>query len=294
MAEISEEKYQRIAEGVHKLPSFPSIVTQLMTVIKSPRTSADDAARLIEKDPSLTGRVLRIANSAFYGMPRTISSVSSAVVILGFNTIRSIVFSASLIGGFPKNKGRTIFDRQRFWQHSIVCGQAAKMLAKTCFQPWAVDPETAFCAGIIHDIGKLVLEHSLYDDFMQACTFALDNGIPLVEAEKEHLGITHSEIGTILFDRWSLPLALEYALVFHHNPDSADKEIELVNTISSADFMTHDIGMGVWEEEKTALERDSIISRLGLSEESYDNYINILRNSINTSSEFVSMAYSGK
>ena len=145
-------RYQRIVENIRQLPALPAIVSKLISVVNSPDTSAEDAANLIEKDPALTTKVLRLANSAFYGMPRSISSVSSAVVILGFNTLKSLVLSASVVNLFPEKGGASAFDRVRFWKHSIVCGMAARDIAQSIMGVTFMDPQSAFCAGIMHDI----------------------------------------------------------------------------------------------------------------------------------------------
>ena len=137
------EQYKELIENINNLPALPAIVSRLIKVVNSPDTSADDAAKLIEKDPALTGKMLRLANSAFYGIPRSISSVSSAVVILGFNTIRSLVLSASVIKMFPDSKLQVI-DKDRFWKHSIVTALAAKILVRHFFNMRMMDPESAF------------------------------------------------------------------------------------------------------------------------------------------------------
>ena len=113
------ERYRSIIGQIDNLPALPAIVTRLIEVVNSPDTSADDAAKLIQKDPALTTKMLRLANSAFYGIPRSISSVSSAVVILGFNTIRSLVLSASVMKMFSSLQRPTI-EKDSFWKHSVI------------------------------------------------------------------------------------------------------------------------------------------------------------------------------
>jgi HD-like signal output (HDOD) protein len=151
MSEFENDKYQRIVENLKQLPSLPAVATKLMQIVNSPESSADDAAALIERDPALTSTVIRMANSAFYGMPRSTSTVSSAVVILGFNTIRTIVLSTSIVKAFPQMVKSDLFQRQRFWRHSIVCALAAKILIRLQMYHLHLDPESAFCAGILHD-----------------------------------------------------------------------------------------------------------------------------------------------
>ena len=261
----SHEKYQRIVEDIRKLPSLPEIATKLMEVVNSPDTSADDAASLIEKDPALTSTVLRMANSAFYGMPRTISSVSSAVVILGFNTIQSIVLSAYILKVFS-SKGRVEkFNHQRFWRHSILCAIGAKLIAKQ-------------------------LMHTLMpQEYLKACQHAVENKISLVRAEKEVMGITHTEIGTIISDKWALPLDLEYALVYHHNPMESDKSLNFVTTVHCADQIAHKAGADLWDNEEIEPEWESACSTLGFDEDDYNTCLDELKSNIDKSTEFLTM-----
>ena len=283
------EKYQRIVEGIRKLPSLPEIATRLMKVVNSPYSSADDAAALIEKDPGLTITVLRMANSAFYGMPRTISSVSSAVVILGFNTVRSIVLSASILKAFSSKERIEGFDHQRFWRHSILCAIGAKLIAKQLMPIVMLDPESAFCAGILHDIGKLIFEQYVPEDYTKACQYAVNNKVSLVKAEKEVMGITHSEIGNIVSDKWALPLDLENALVYHHNPKDTDKSLNFVTVVHCADQMAHKAGADLWNNEEVEPEWGGIFSTLGFERDDYTNWLNELKENVNKPIEFLAL-----
>jgi len=280
------ERYRRFIEQIDSLPSLPSIVSRLIQVVNSPDTSADDAAKLIQKDPALTTKMLRLANSAFYGIPRSISSVSSAVVILGFNTIRSLVLSASVMKMFSGSK-KPAFDKDRFWKHSIVCALAAKTIVRQFINVRMMDPESAFCAGILHDIGKLIFSEFAGDDYQEVCAFARSNNLSLLEAERRMLGIGHSDIGRILADKWALPLDLEYALVFHHEPKNADNLLDLVTTVHIADVLTHQAGLGLWDGEITPPEWDQGSSVLRFGENDREHILALLSDSIEKSGEFI-------
>ncbi len=249
MNTTANDRYQRVIEQIDNLPSLPSIVARLIQVVNSPDTSAEDAASLIEKDPALTTKMLRLANSAFYGIPRSISSVSSAVVILGFNTIRSLVLSASVMKMFSADSKKQGIDKDRFWKHSIVCALAAKIIVRHFINVRMMDPESAFCAGILHDIGKLIFNEYVGDDYKIACEYAVANKVPLLEAERAILGIDHAQIGRLLADKWALPLDLEYSLVYHHAPYEADKLTDLISTVHIADVLTHKVGLDLWQGE---------------------------------------------
>jgi HD-like signal output (HDOD) protein len=284
----AKDRYQRVIENIDNLPSLPSIVGRLMQVVNSPDTSSDDAAKLIEKDPALTSKMIRLANSAFYGIPRSISSVSSAVVILGFNTIRSLVLSASVMKMFSGGAKQGI-DKDLFWKHSIVTALAAKSIVRYYMNVRMRDPESAFCAGILHDIGKLIFHEFVYDDYLEACDYSKSKGIALLEAERIVLGIDHAEIGKILSDKWALPLDLEYSLVYHHNPQAADKVLDLVTTVHMADIFTHRMGLGLWENEPFQDEWSQARTVLGIDDADYQKLASIIADKVGKSVEFLSI-----
>lgn len=257
--------YRSLIERMDELPALPTIVTRLIEVINSPDSSADDAAQLIEKDPALTGKMIRLANSAFYGMPRSISSVNSAVVVLGFNTIRSLVLSASLMKMFPPTSVGGVFDGRRFWLHSITTALGAKAIIRQLMNVKMMDPESAFCAGILHDIGKLVFKHLMPKEYAGVCTLAVAQNIPLLAAEKQLLGVDHAELGSIIADKWALPLDLENALVFHHAPMGAGRATDLLSAVHLADALAHEHGHATLVDETPAPCWEQASEVLGLS-----------------------------
>ncbi|MBD3422116.1 MAG: HDOD domain-containing protein [Chitinivibrionales bacterium] len=286
---IRKEHYNRIVEDIDQLPALPAIVSRLMQVVNSPDTSAEDAAGLIERDPALTGKMLRLANSAFYGIPRTISSVSSAVVILGFNTIKSLVLSASVMQIFPGTNGRQLFDRKKFWRHSIVTAIAAKTIVRQYMRVKMMDPESAFCAGILHDIGKLIFEQYLHDEYQQACTYAREQHVPLLDAETQVLGINHAQVGRILADKWALPIELEHTIVSHHEPDPSSDMIDLIAAVHLANFMTHELRITVFDDEASRPEWPQARTMLKIDDDIYGRLFHSVQDELEKSDEFFSI-----
>ncbi|MDG5814327.1 HDOD domain-containing protein [Chitinispirillales bacterium ANBcel5] len=283
----NSERYHRIIENLDQLPSLPAIVLRLLKIVNSPDTSAEDAASLIEKDPALTSKMLRLANSAFYGIPRSISSVSSAVVILGFNTIRSLVLSASLVKMFSGEK--YAFSNDAFWKHSIVTAMAAKTITRHFMNIRMMDPESAFCSGIIHDIGKLILNQYASDDYYETCEYAKKESVPLIKAEEQILGVTHAGIGSILADRWALPIELGNCLVHHHSPDQKEIASELVATVHVANFISHELGCDLWEDEICSAKCKSALRYLNIAETEYLKIRDTIEKTMENSMEFLSI-----
>ncbi len=284
-----EIRYRRIVESIEGLPALPAIVTRLIEIVNSPESSADDAAELIEKDPALTSKMLRLANSAFYGIPRTISSVSSAVVILGFNTIRSVALSASIMKMFPSGGTERFFVHSRFWRHSVVCASVAKAIARSHIHQLMLDPEGAFCTGILHDIGKLIFSCYVPEEYELAYRRAQEGGIDLRAAEQETMGLDHSSIGRMLADRWALPIELENSLVYHHEPFEAQKAGELVTLVHLADRLAHQVGASTWEDEPCGQWCGDAGQRLGFSENDIQAFDRLAADSLEKSAEFLTI-----
>ena len=285
----AQVRYRDIVENVEQLPAFPAVVTRLVEVINSPDSSADDAAALIEMDPALTGKMLRIANSAFYGMSRSISSVSSAVVILGFNTIRTLVLSASLVGVFGKESGNPRFDLERFWLHSITCALCCRALVRPLLHTRMMDPESAFCAGLLHDVGKLVFNQFADNDYGRVCESATTGRVPLLDAERAILGSDHARLGRVIADKWGLPLDLEHCMVHHHAPNESEVARDLVTVVHIADWMAHGFDAAVMEGELLPQLGSHALQTLSLTEQQLEQVRESVRGNVGLSHEFLTI-----
>jgi HD-like signal output (HDOD) protein len=218
-----EELQDRI-KTIANLPTLPHIASRLMQIVNSPSTSAETVASLVSQDVSLSAKVLRLANSAFYGIPRSINTLNNAVVILGFKIIQTMVLSLTVFDMFVGDDGEeggAVFDRDEFWRHSLRCAVISRLLAHKRRRNFALDPEEAFCAGLLHDVGKVVMEQYLNADFHKALHHAKERGIPTFDAEREVLGYTHCDVASWLTGSWALPDEIEQPIVCHHEPQAA-------------------------------------------------------------------------
>jgi putative nucleotidyltransferase with HDIG domain len=269
MNEETAKRYQRIVQDLGQIPTMPTIASKVMQIVNDPKSSAEDVAKFIAKDVALTSKVLRLANSAFYGIPRTISSVNSAIVILGFNTIRSLVLSASVLKVFPAKPGTVSFDRKAFWKHSFMVGIASRMLAQIYRRHKLVDLEMAFSAGLLHDVGKLILEQFSSTEYLPVLKMAREKGLPLYQVEKSMLGIHHAEVSGLLVDKWQMPLELKDPITMHHTPLAIRERSELAAIVHYANHLTHLKGSGCMEKETYApmvREVEGLLA-LGMTEE---------------------------
>jgi len=237
VATVDEQKQQRlkkITQSIIGLPTLPTVITQMIGLIDNPKTSARDVARLISTDQALTAKILKLANSAFYGFPREISTVNHAIVVLGFETVKSLGLSVSVLERFASGSEDSSFDRQKFWEHSIACGVAARVLAGKL--RYRVQGE-AFAAGILHDIGKLILSQYFPNEFTEIMQIVLEQDVYIGKAEEMVLGVTHAEIGSWLAEKWNLPKQLVETISFHHAPGRLERGAELPSLIHLADFL---------------------------------------------------------
>ncbi len=241
--EISQEFKDKI-QHVANLPTLPQIVSRLIRIINDPMTSSNDVAFVIGQDLSLSAKVLRLANSAFYGVPKSITNINSAVVILGLKVLHTMVLGLTVFDMFPSSKkSAALFDRKSFWLHSLGCGMVAKFLASRIRRFILFDPEEAFCAGLLHDIGKVVMEQYLHDDFHKALEYAHSNNMPMYNAENMVLGYNHCQVAEWLTSTWGLPSELQYPLIYHHTPSEPGQHQEIITLCHLSDWLCYDLGL---------------------------------------------------
>jgi putative nucleotidyltransferase with HDIG domain len=201
-------------EKVRELGTLPSSYVRISKLVENPRCSANEIGKEISHDQVIATKVLKIANSAFYGFPSRIESIPRAVSIIGFNGIRELILATSVIDVFLKQVDGSLFNRQEFWKHSLGCAIAAKVTGKFLGK---LEMEELFTAGLLHDIGKVVIDQYLTESFLEILALTCENGqISMAEAEKKVLGYTHSDVGTLVGNKWGLPHVLIESISCHH------------------------------------------------------------------------------
>jgi HD-like signal output (HDOD) protein len=199
------------------LVSPPDICIKIFELMETNQASAQSLGSVISRDPSLTARLLRIVNSPFYGFPQRIDTVSRAVTVIGVSELYNLVVTVSAITSFSRIPN-FIVNIDTFWRHSVSCGILARELARQCK---VLHPERLFVAGILHDIGSLVMYHRAPDRIKNLLLAAQGNETVLQHLERKEFGFTHADIGGLLLSRWQLPKLLHEAVRFHHDPASA-------------------------------------------------------------------------
>lgn len=227
---------------ISSVPTLPTVVSRITTLLQNPQTSADEIGHVITTDQSLASKVLKLVNSAFYGFPGRISTITHAVVILGFSTIKNVVLTASIFEAFKASKSDdTYFDMGKFWMHSIACGAAAQTIAQ---QKGVPNKEEFFIAGLLHDIGKIIMLQYLPDEFEKVLHSLKEENRLFYDAELSMFSTPHPSIGGYLTELWNLPQNLNYAVKFHHNPSMEREHFEITAIVHAADIIVRALNLG--------------------------------------------------
>lgn len=234
-----------LVAGSVKLASPPLVYGRLMEVLAHPRAGATDIARVIAEDSGLTARLLRVVNSAFFGFPQQVHEVSQAVRVVGTTQIRDLALATSVMSVFD-HIPRDSVDLDSFWRHSLACGVTARAIAQRRGEH---NVERFFVAGVLHDVGHLILYAEAGAEEAEAIALARRSGRPLHECEREVLGYDHTQVGRALLDRWSLPPALRDAVAYHHQPARATRAPVDAAAVHVAEVTVHALGMGRTGEE---------------------------------------------
>ena len=275
-----------IVNKVHNLPTLPQVVESVMSMVEDPNASAVQLAEVISKDQALMAKVLRVVNSAYTGMPKEITTLKQATVILGFNTIKNLVLSASIFDTFGKGDVNNRFDRVKFWEHSIGTAVGAKVLAKRI---GSENPEEMFIAGLVHDIGKIIIDEYLHNEFLKILDLVDARQIRILEAENEILGVGHPQLGEWVARKWNLPLNLVECIAFHHSPQLAVNSKERVAIVHIANAIPRIEGIGFGGDNQTPIIDPDGWATLQIPAEDLGELIVTIKKEFEVSSIFMSL-----
>jgi len=243
--DINKEKRQKIIQNyILRMPSFSTTVAKVLEVCNSPKTSPNELNKVISLDPVLTGKVLTLINSAYYSLPKKVSSLTRAIIMLGINTVKNLALSTAIMGSVGGKGSFHALDTDNFWTHSICTGVTSKILAASIGVP-AAQREEYFVAGLLHDLGKIPLNNRFPDEYTQALEMANAKQISLYQAEDLTLGIYHCLTGKMIAEKWKLSEALGDAIYFHHSPGDVCEENKQVTTlVTISNIYANTLGIG--------------------------------------------------
>ena len=234
---------RNIVKNIRHLPTLPAIVTEINCLMDNPKSSASDMCNLISKDMAVSSKVLKVVNSAYYGFSQPITDIKNAIVCLGFDAVRDIALSIAIFDKLGRKGQVGQFNRTKFWEHSLGVGITAKIIAGKVSYKCS---DKVFISGVLHDMGKVVLDMYTPDEFVATIEKTSKEDILFNEAEKEVYGFTHSEVGRWLAEVWKLPGSLCETIGYHHTPLPvlAKADFDMTAIIHLADIFARAIGIG--------------------------------------------------
>ncbi len=244
---MKTNKVENIIGSVDRLPTLPIIHTKLTNLLQAPNTTAKMISDVISEDQAIAVKVLNLVNSAFYSLPQKIGSLKHAIVVLGLNQIKNLVLVTSTIKMFKELNSDSLFDMQKFWEHSIGCAVAARVLAETAYLK---KPDDVFTGGLLHDIGKLVHAVYLREEFATIIADVNESRLPIIEAERKILGCDHTYTGGVLATKWNLSQGTVDMIEHHHLSDHSAELTKEVAAVHIGNTLCIALGLGSGGEKK--------------------------------------------
>jgi HD-like signal output (HDOD) protein len=268
----------RIVQATGDLPAMPHIAAQVVEKLSDPNASSRDIQQLIAQDQALAARVLKVANSAYYGASRSISTLRDAVLFMGFDSIKTVVLTAVMNGVFAQ----TGLAQKLLWEHATGCGLAARELGAAVRYSGR---EEAFLAGLMHDVGKAVLFLRVPDKMSRIMQEAYNGGADFAASEMETLGFTHADVGQMLADKWRFALNIEEAIANHHHPEKSQTAPQLTHIVSLANSVCHRLEIGPTRKPGLDLFELESAKALGLSAAEIHELAEKIRNAFRNGGE---------
>ena len=235
---IDQAAFRERVERISNLPTLPNLLEKFNEMIKDPSVSMDTLGRELSKDQAITSKLLKLVNSAFYGFPGRISTLTHALVLLGYDALKGLIITSSIFENLSP-------DAYPLWRHSIAVSLASRAIATTLSLQ---DREEFAVAGLLHDIGKVILHIEAGKEYREVINHAQTTGQPLWMAESEILGFDHATIGLWICKEWTLPAKLATPIGYHQTPSEAPEHTRLVAVVSLADILVRGMGSGAEDD----------------------------------------------
>ena len=240
----ASDSVRRVRAYISTMPSLPTSVSKVLEVCNSPKTSPVDLDRVISLDPVLMGKVLKLINSAYYGLQNQVTSLVRAIIMLGVNTVKNLALSTAVLDRFADKSGFRALNMEGFWRHSLCVGVVAKLIArKKGVEAQRLDE--FFAAGLLHDIGKIPMNNVLSDEYVRAMGLADRERIALYQAEKRDIDMDHAEAGAMIAEAWHLDGPIADVIRYHHALETYEgKNTEILLAVKVADYYANREGIG--------------------------------------------------
>lgn len=263
---MTSKRPQDLIRDNLSIPTLPAVVQRISNMIDDPDTGCAEVGKLVSEDAPLTAKVLRIANSAFYGLSERCMSSEQAASVLGLRVLKNVVTQAAVIQQFAHLAEYSDFDIDEIWRHSSMVAHACSMLAKKSKRKLQLTPAEFHVCGLLHDLGKVVMLDSLGDEYLEVYRSHMHSGLPLHQLELEEFGFDHTDVGALVANHWTLPTDVIRAIEFHHGPREELARDPVVCLVAHANLVCHRLTDEDIEGATAALDEE-ILETLGLSEE---------------------------
>ncbi len=257
---MKQANVEEIISKIQSFPSMPAAGVKMLRMLENPETNVDEIEDVLRHDPGLTGNVLKLANSAYFGIPSKVASTRQAVLLLGIKKLIQLVIASCVNAAMDKPVPGYDLPPGSLWRHSIAVSIAAQALVKANKN---IEEEDVFTPALLHDIGKLILGHFVKDE-QAAIEEIADKGVPYVVAENMVLGTDHAEVGAQILTRWSFPREVVDAVRWHHDPAYPEKPGAAIDIVYLADLLCQTESVGNIDEHYGADISPAVIERLGL------------------------------
>jgi signal transduction histidine kinase/HD-like signal output (HDOD) protein len=291
----NSRRIQQLIERIDKMPSLPTVATRILEVVQDGKSAARDLAEVISKDQGFTAKILKLINSAYYSFPYKVATVSHAVALLGFQTIRSLALGLSIFSLLQGKGEDQPLDREKLWEHSLASAIWARLLAGRISQ---LVPEEAFVAGLLHDMGKVLFNEHFRRKFAEALSVAAKKNILPRQAEEQVLGLDHTAAGELWAERWNLPPLICRAIAYHHDPLGLPKSDDLqvktiVAVVHVADYCAEARGFGYGGDGTISPPSQRIWELLGLTEDACMSLAEEVQQEVQRAKEFFRLVEEG-
>lgn len=260
---VQRIQFDEIVKQIQDLPSLPAVVMELLTSIDQEDVDISVLAKKVSQDQALTAKTLRFANSSFYGTQSKVTTIQQAIALLGVANVRNLITAAAISGSFPENQCAG-FSFKGFWRHAMATAVCAQLLARHVH----VNPDYAFTAGLLHDIGRLVLVTRFPKHYADAIAYRSEYDCYMLEAERAVLGIDHVIAGHALAVHWHFSEIMQHAIVGHHEPENAGNGM-LVSVVHVANSIAHALDLSGIEDDLVPPVFLPAWNNLGLAEKIY-------------------------
>lgn len=264
-ADVDQAVVTKALAGIGDIATLPEVTVKIIEIVEDPNSTARDLHNVIKNDPALSAKVLKVVNSAFYGLPGQIGSVDRAIVLLGMSAVKNIAVAASIARLFKTGRVSDQFTAKDLWRHSVGVGVAARLIAKAAGHPAGLDE--IFLAGLIHDIGILVERQAYPDKLVEAANRCAAGEGSFRQLEQLVIGADHQAFGDALTTKWKFPRHLRAAVGFHHAPETLSAELQKLGyTVYVADVLCCQQQIGFYHSADSLELTDAVLEAAGIDQ----------------------------